>query len=213
MGKRFRKVSRFAGRHITISNAAKMSRMARDLAMLKFMINVEKKYSDITFSNTVSNTLNPQTLNALSQGTSATTRNGQSVKFTSLFMRAYMTMNASATTTQIRFLIFRDRQPNAAGPGTTTILADNTNILSALQIGNSRRFKILADRIFRLDTNKLNHEFKFFRKLNFHTEYNTTNGGTVADITTNSLYIIMFSDQATNTPTISFYSRVRFVDN
>ncbi len=48
---------------------------------------------------------------------------------------------------------------------------------------------------------------------NFHVEYNNGNAGTIADINSNSLYLVCFSDQATNTPTFQAYVRTWFVDN
>lgn len=211
-GKKLRKFEKgYARRKAVYMPAARQ--MWRDIKFLKSVINVEKKYSDITFNTTVGTTPNVQTLNALAQGTSAITRTGQSVKFVSNFIRFYITQNGAATTTQVRLIMFMDRQPNSAGPGTTSLLADSTNILSPLQIGNSKRFRVMFDRLIRLDTNKLNAEVKLYRKLRFHTEFNTGNAGTIADITTNSLYVMMIADQNTNQPTISFWSRVRFIDN
>lgn len=185
----------------------------RDVMWLKSVVNVERKYSDITFNNTVSDTENFQLLNGLTTGTSATTRNGQSIKIVSTFIRFYITMNASATTTQVRLFLFKDLQPNGAIPTSGQLLQDNSNILSPLLVAYGRRFKIFMDKLFRLDTNKLNIEFKKFFKHKFHTEYNTGTAGTIADITKNSLYVMMVSDQATNTPTVQFWSRIRFIDN
>lgn len=189
------------------------SKIWRDVRWLKSVINVEKKYLDITFNNTISETENFQLLNGMQTGDTSSTREGQSIKCVVSFCRFYMTMNSSATTTQIRIMIFIDTQPNATTATSAELLASTTNILSPLTIGYGSRFKILCDKIFRLDTNKLNLEYKMYKKLGFHTKYNSSNNGTIADITKNAFYIMMVSDQATNTPTVSFWHRLRFIDN
>lgn len=189
------------------------SKVWRDIRWLKSMINVEKKYLDITFDSAVSSTENFQLLNGMALGDTSITREGQSIKMINLFLRAYITMHASATTTQVRLMIILDTQPNAAAMTAAELLASTSNILSPLTIGYGSRFKILIDKLFRLDTNKLNLEYKHFMKLGMHTKYNTSNNGTIADITKNSLYLMLVSDQATNTPNVSFWNRLRFIDN
>lgn len=185
----------------------------RDVMYLKSVINVEKKFADYTFSAAVSSTENFQLVNGLQQGDTASTREGQSIKIYSLYVRFYMTINASATTTQIRIFVLMDKQPNGAVPTSGDLLQSNTNILSPLLMGYGSRFKIFMDKVYRLDTNKLNLTIKKFFKFRFHTKYGSGNAGTVADITKNSLYIMMVSDQATNTPNIDFWARLRYIDN
>lgn len=185
----------------------------RDIKYLKSVVNVERKYLDSTFNTTVSTTENFQLLNGMTQGTSGITRTGQSIKIVSCFVRFYMTMNSAATTTQVRIFILKDSQPNAAVPTAANLLQDSTNILSPLLIAFGRRFKIFYDRMIRLDTNKLNQELKYYLRLRFHTEYGTGNTGTISDISKNSLYIMLVSDQAVNLPTVQFWARVRFIDN
>lgn len=185
----------------------------RDVKYLKSIINVERKYNDTTFTNTVSTTENFQLLNGLTLGDTAVTREGQSIKCTSIYVRFYMTMSALSTATLIRIIIVMDKQPNAATMTSAQLLQNNGNVLSPLLIDYGSRFKIFLDKMFRLDTNKLNLTFKYFKKLRFHTKYNTGNAGTSADITKNAFYIMMVSDQSSNLPTIDYWCRLRFIDN
>lgn len=200
-------------RHFTYRNWGRGMRMARDVAWLKSVVNVERKYNDITFANTVTETENFQLLNGLATGDTGQTREGQSIKCTASFLRLYATMNASATTTQLRIILLIDTQPNAQVPTSAELLTSNTNILSPLLIAYGGRFKVCLDKIFRMDTNKLNVEFKYYKKLRFHTKYNTNVDGGIDDITKNSYYLMMVSDQPTNAPTVNWWHRLRFIDN
>lgn len=189
------------------------SQLWRDVKWLKSVVNVERKYSDYTFNSTVSTTENFQLINGLSLGDTAITREGQSIKMSSLFVRFYMTMSDLAVVTQVRVIIVMDKQPNASTITSAALLQNNGSIISPLLIDYGSRFKVFFDKIYRLDTNKLNLVTKKFLKLRFHTKFNTGNAGTIADITKNSLYIMMVSDQSTNLPTVEFWARIRFIDN
>lgn len=213
MIKKMRRFKRFVKKHGTYRNFRRGMRIARDVAWLKSMVNIERKYADYTFSAAITSTENFQLINGLTTGTSASTRNGQSVKLASVFVRMYITQAAAATTTQVRIFLLRDKQANAAIATSGGLLADNTNILSPLNISNGKRFKVYWDKLYRLDTNKLNLEVKKYKRLRFHIEYNTGTAGTIADITTNSLYLMMVSDQDINSPTVQFWARIRFIDN
>lgn len=193
-------------------NAA--SQLWRDVKYLKSLINVEHKYVDTTATTTSSTTPALVLLNALALGTPSTSRLGQSIKMTALYANIFWSINASASTTYTRMIIFKDMQPNAAAPAASDLLVTTGSVLSPLVIGNARRFKVLMDIRKNLSINGTEIvKFKRFMKLFFHTRYNNQNNGTIADITTNSLYMLHMSDQATNTPSFSYSIRCRFIDN
>lgn len=193
-------------------NAA--SQLWRDVRYLKSIVNVERKYTDVTASTTSSTTPALVLLNALSLGTPSTSRLGQSIKMTAMFVNVFWSINASASTTYTRMIIFRDMQPNAAAPAAGDLLVTTNSVLSPLVIGNGRRFKVIMDVRKNMSINGTEIvKFKRFVKLFFHTKYNSSNNGTIADITTNSLYMLHMSDQATNTPSFSYNIRCRFIDN
>lgn len=203
---------RFRRRPITYGQIGQ--KIWRDVRWLKSVINVEKKYLDTAVaSNAINNTLTRILLNGMQQGTTAITRLGQSIKCASSFLRCYLTMNASATTTIFRIMLVKDKQPNGNTFNPGDLLTAPGEIQSPILIGSSRRFKVIHDKMFRLDTNKLNQEYKMFKKLSFHVEYNTGNAGTIADIPTNAYFLCFMSDQAVNTPNVDYYHRLRFIDN
>jgi len=185
----------------------------RDIKWLKSVINVEKKYLDTNNSPDPSTTATITLLNGMAPGTSALTRNGQKIKCVSLTLNAFTTIAAAAQATLVRCMLVLDKQPNGATFSTTDLLATNS-VTSVRNIGNARRFVVLYDRRFSLSVNgPAQANISVFRKLSFHTEYNTGTAGTIADIQTNALFLFLQSSEATLTPDFSYSFRLRFVDN
>lgn len=216
--RRYRKYGRMAGRfirrHATYRNFRRGVNVYRDLRYLKSVINVEKKYSDINATITPSTTPNIILLNGLQIGDTSTTREGQTIKMWSVQWKIVGTINTAATTTNVRVIVFRDRQPNGAAPTAANLLQNGTGINSPLNISFGRRFLVYYDRQKTLSVNGTEGMKMWgFKRLKFHTQYNTGNVGDITDISTNSLYVLIMSDQATNTPSVAYYFRIRWIDN
>nr|UOF78339.1 capsid protein [Cressdnaviricota sp.] len=178
------------------------------------LINIERKYLDTVADATPSTTEAFVLLNGMVTGDTGQTREGQSIRMDSLLVRYQLTLNASATITAVRAIILLDTQPNAAAPTAAQVLDTTGSMVSPLNIDYGSRFKIISDKVFGLDNvSKKIIEFKRFIKLKDHAKYNTANNGTIADITTNSLYLMHYSSEVTNTPTLSYFIRLRFIDN
>ncbi len=197
-----------------ISYMAAFKQLRGDISLLRSYVNTEDKYKDVTSSTTPANAATLVLLNGLNLGTTATTRTGQSVKSADLQMNISFLMNGSAGDTFIRFMIFRDEQPNAAAPAGNDVLVDSTNFRSLRNVSYNTRFSVLHDEFISLAQDGQGNLAKsVFKNLGFHELFNTADNGTVADITKNSLYVLFISNETTNTPTIAFYSRYSFVDN
>lgn len=117
--------------------------------------------------------------------------------------------------TPLRYLVIYDRQTNAALPATTTIMAVDS-IQSPLNLANSHRFQILRD-IWVENVSAggaLGWHHNCELPLDHIVEYNTTNGGTIADITTGAMYLLVYSSGtlAVASPTDYEYSRIRYSD-
>lgn len=186
----------------------------RDVMYLKSVVNVEKKYIDVT------NTVNPSTtsafvlLNGVAQGTTGTTRTGISIKNVFFLFRGTLEINTAATETQVRVVILKDSIPQAALPSSGDVFAVANSITSPLNLLNNHRFRVFYDKLFSLSINgPETFHWKWMRKLHFHSAFNNVNAGTIADYTGNSFLLYYVSDEATNTPALSYYSRVRFIDN
>lgn len=187
--------------------------MWNDIQRVKSMVNVEYKTSLQVFSNVVTPTGVVQALNILQQGSNDNDRDGDSVRFKSLTVRMNWNQNASALNTRLRWLIVIDKQPNGA-------LATITDILTAASpracrnTNNMKRFVVLSDEMttMRVDTETAASHWNWYTTLDMKTTYDG-NAGTIADITTNSLLFVCFSDEVTNSPQVVVDFQSRYIDN
>jgi hypothetical protein len=190
------------------------SKVIADVARIKAILNVEDKYLDTTASITPSNTAIFVLLNGMSTGTSAITRNGQSIKSVALSGSCLWSINSAATTTFIRALIVCDRQTNGSAFAATDLLSNSASVLSQFNVSYEERFTILFDRVFTVSTGgPMSGICDVVCDCKTHTYYNTGTAGTIADIASNSLFLMVFSDQTTNTPSFAYSLRYLFVDN
>ncbi len=112
--------------------------------------------------------------------------------------------------------MYVDHQPNGAIATIADILATTTaqlNISSPLNLENKYRFKILYDRIHQVSiSGRQNAHGNFYKKVNFPIRYGGNSGG-IADLRTNSVGILMISNEATNDPVVTSFFRMRYIDN
>jgi len=175
----------------------------------------EFKVIDSVGSTTVSTTGTLTLLNGLAEGDSATTRDGRQVLFKSIQLFLRGTMNGSATNTTIRSIIFMDKQPNETAPTMASLLATTVagGVDAYRNLDNRKRFVILHDSRMILTTDFSERVHEHYKKMSLVTQYDSGNAGTIADITSNSLYLLQVCDEATNTPVQIFNVRLRFIDN
>lgn len=145
---------------------------------------------------------------------------------------------AALAQSYMRIIIYYDRQSNGANPSQATLLTD-TNAAgtpgavtpySNLNMNNRDRFMVLRDRKVLLpevgingasiDTNivttvndlgKGGLAYQEFIKLKgLESLYNSTNGGTVGDISAGAFGILVFNSDASGSPAWSFVLQTRF---
>lgn len=156
-------------------------------------------------------------LNGTIQGTEAVNRLGRKITMTSLYLKLRFAL--ASTTTQggfLRVAVVYDKQANGTAPSITDIYLSN-NYLSPNNLSNRDRFVKIIDK----EIGPLSAQADFavpleeFRKLMLETTYNTGNAGTIGDITTGSLYLLVADSGtfATAQPTFSFQSRIKFTDH
>lgn len=142
----------------------------------------------------------------------------------------------------MRILIYYDRQANGANPSQATLLSDTiaagtspaVNPESGLNINNRDRFMVLRDRKVYLpeigingvaldnnmvscvnDQGKGGFAYQEFIKLKgLESLYNSTNGGTVGDISAGAFGILVFNADASGSPgwTFTLQARFKFLD-
>lgn len=194
---------------------AGLGQLASDVMQLKRLINVEIKNHDLNSSTTVPTTGTVIGLSAVAQGDGSTTRDGDSIKLLKNSLKFALTSNAStAYTTLVRVIIFRGKQENAVGYSLTDIL-ETADILSPKSYTDRFRTKVLSDRTYTVRENEASAVYTTQRQYNSniklygHTQF--VAGST--SIENGGLYMLLLSNQPTNTPTFAYYNRLTFTDN
>jgi len=178
---------------------------------VKSLVNSEKHtYSKVVSAGTITSTGSMQELSNIAQGDEYTNRQGRSVLCKSLELNGWMVQNASATTTILRIIIFRDNNADGSTPVSTEVLtSNNTYSLRNPEPHNMKRFNILLDKVYTFDSAKSKiAKFSFFKNMNSHIKF--ANG---ANSNQGSLWCYLLSNEPTNAPTVNLNSRVRFYDN
>ncbi len=181
------------------------------------MMNVEFKFHDVQENTQILNvTPNILQITNIPQGDTDTSRDGNQVKLVRLYVRYTLTLQAAVTTVFVRIIIVKDKQTNGAIYTASDLLTDVTGgdaIVSPFNPDNQFRFAILYDKVHALsNAAKRNAQGNINRQLQLKLRFDASTPS-IADLTSNSLSIVQFSDIVTDPPTITLFSRVYYVDN
>lgn len=189
------------------SMAYKGLRLATRLARL---VNVEKKMYEIQ------NTLTPATTGTVvalanpAQGDTDITRDGDSIKPLNLHIKLLARFNSSATRSGLRVTIVRTKYERAVQPTLLTVFGSSTPALVANKDWDNRfDTKILYDRVFRLDAEHEQFMVDKMIRLDGHIQFD---GGST-DTNNGGIFMLVYSDEATNYPSLLYQTRMIFVDN
>jgi len=179
----------------------------------------ELKAIDTALSSTAINTTEIITcINPCAQGSDIGQRVGREIIMKSVQLSGVFYPGGASVGDVITWSLVYDRQTNAAAPVWTDVYTqDSTNPLFR-NLNNRKRFKVLGSGMLavpKVDADVINTPFNFYRKLKHPVEFNATNGGTVADITTGGLFFMIRGRAAPGADDYdcSLYARVRFSDN
>ena len=190
-----------------------MSYLVNTVAKLKGLINTEFKSLDTAVTATITSTPVITLLNGCAKGDTLNTRDGRQIRLKSVAVNLQCTMHATPLDDMLRVMLVIDKQPNV----TALVIGDllvNTNMGSMRNLDNRKRFVILRDERVVLSVGGGTNTFwQYYKELDMHTIYDGSDAGTIADITSNALYLIIFSTEAANGPSVSRTTRVRFLDN
>lgn len=158
-------------------------------------------------------------LNGTTQGDGINQREGRQIYVQSVQcnLRAEWNTAASPSPATYRIILFVDKQSNGAAPAVADLLDTSTALsCDALRnLNNRKRFKILLDRRYAITpTGASNTSIvdDFYLKKFITTQYNAGTAGTIADISSNSIYMLTVSDEAVNGPNNGGHIRVRFTE-
>lgn len=177
---------------------------------------LEKKVLDGQASQTVPNTGVLQHLTLIAQGDSIDTRDGWKVALRGLSLGGIVYNHADAAEGTIYHLyIVRDLQQIAdTSPTIGNIFDLDDGVNPQIKPETRGRFKILLHK--RLIFNQNITSQVLLKPINFWLRLKNNivsyNGSTVNDIQRNGLYIVQVSNQATNTPTPSFITKLYYTD-
>lgn len=206
---------RYRGKRSTYTRYRKKkyyNRRGRSYGYRNIMKSAERKYTDIVSSVNVSSTATLTLLNGLFVGDTSTSRDGQTVRFVSLVADFYTEMSNAAFASNVRILIFMDRQANAAAPAVLDVLL-TSSANAMMNLDNMYRFKVIKDYKFCLSsTGACCNRRRMFIPLSFNTRYDVSSNGDITDIRTGSLYVLFVSDEPTNTPMCFYSIRLRYYD-
>ncbi len=186
-----------------------------DVMKLKSLINVEFKYVFTTGTTTPSSIPTVATLNLVPQGDTAKKRDGKSVRMKSVRYRYRATIHASATQTTARVILGIWKRPNGTGVTSGELLETTADITSMPNQDNKRDYVILRD--FDVDMSITgNNTFSgdHYIPLDLKTVYSDDNtDGAVTGMEDGQIFLLLASNEATNTPTVKWTSQVVFLDN
>lgn len=201
------------------SLAIKALKVAKNI---RAVINVEYKKHDVandTFMTTTAQIIN---LSLIAQGLTNQQRVGNSILKKYLGMRAVIEGNtASAVTSmQARVILFTWENSNGTAPTAAQILESPTNPLSFYNADLSQEtdLRIIKDKIFFVTSNAGNGKFNQALKFNYsfpegsHIKFKGT-GSTETDIKSGGVYVLLLGSEATNSPSIEYYTRLTYIDN
>lgn len=229
----YRKGKKYANKAIARgggwSTVGKIARTALKIGkFVSSVINPEFKWCDDagTFSSIDANGAGTDTctlITNIAQGSSSQQRIGQSVLSKGLDMRLTFNINPAVGgggNTHVRCIVFIDTNPSAR----TSLLVNDvlqlgTNYQSTYNMNFPSRYVTIMDRIIDLGysnetkTIKIHKTFGPSDKGVDHPKWDTTTGGGIADVRENHIFLLLISDQATNTPSCNYYFRYRYIDN
>lgn len=184
-------------------------------------------------------------LNGLATGTDYNNRIGRKILIKSLLIRGVAKFNSTdvATPNQTRIgriIIFIDKQPNGSDPAITSLLdyagvSSNYSylgVMAPLNLNNRDRFVVLRDKFLKFNmgslqaatgtttgtiSNDMYVNWKvYIKKLSIDVTYSNTNTvASIADISTNSMFIAFLSQDTAGSEKLSteMYYRIRYYDS
>lgn len=181
-------------------------------------VRAELKYVDASPAMAADTTSAILLLNGVARGDDISERTGRQIRMQYLEYRLACLSTATTGVDQFqRFIIVLDKQPNAAALATTDVLVSATYAAN-YNNDNRERFVVLADKTFYLNASGEPGSAKWFNgRINLKgmkVQFNNGDAGTIADITTNSIYLIALGSIAAGATagTIGGRTRLRFTD-
>lgn len=162
-------------------------------------------------------------LNRLDQGVAANQRVGNKVRFTTLHLRATITLNPASANPlgDVRVIVLYDKQSNSTGPSFTNVYSSDFAVTNCMMDPSFfERYVTIIDKKYTmtLSSSTACISIEEFRKLNKDSMYTGSGTGNYGNIASGSLTLYFVSDDAfIGSPPITrfacnYFCRMRFVD-
>lgn len=169
----------------------------------------EMKYEDIYTAPAVTSStgaIGGTLVGIIQQGTGESQRVGRKIVLRKVLCRGAVNLDGTGlndASDVVRIMLVKDKQTNGAVAAVTDILEDD-QVLSFNKLENKGRFTILKEVIVEVNSTAAAYDgtnvvhnigtkyFSFFHECNIPIEY-SGNGGTVADLTTNNVFLVAIS--------------------
>lgn len=180
------------------------SNLAREVRLIKRTIKPELKvlYPDPP-SGSVTATPVYTPLNDVALGTGFHARIGQQIACKSIRIHFQLARNASSAVAfnRVRLMLVWFKQPDGYALDDGTLFEGGAAAIDAFTDWSGRKtFKVLYDKVYALTEQYPVRTIRIAKKLTGVTEYDDADSGSVQ---TGALYMVSFSDVATNVPVIS----------
>jgi len=178
----------------------------------------EFKSVDVTADLACDTSAQVRLLNGIARGDEINERVGREVTLRSIqFNYTPHVTSVTGGDQQHRVLLVYDRQTNATALTAAQVLL-TADTIAPRNLENRKRFKILFDRTVALNASGepgSSVTRRFYRKLRHPVSFNAGDAGTVADIVTGSLYLIVIGTTAPGVAAgaVFFAARIRYTDN
>lgn len=189
-----------------------MPYVLRTISTLKSLINTEPKYIDVSSAVNPSSAAMVYTrLTPIAQGTTDITRIGNKILLKDIVLRMRVTINGAASATSVRVILFCFKTCNGSDPGVNILAGASTE--APLNLDFSKDIVVIRDFSIPLSINGTRDQHrKSYNILNFHCDFDGTSSN-IGDAKQNQIYLGYLSNEPTNTPSLAFYSRVKYYDS
>lgn len=163
-------------------------------------------------------------LNRLDVGASFNNRIGNKVRFTTIHLRATITLNPASTNPlgDVRVIVLYDKQANSTGPSFTNVYSGDFAVTNCMMDPSFfERYVTIIDKKYSMSLNSSNavicvDEFRKVNKDSMYTGSATANYGNIASGSF-TLYFVSNDSFTTTTPPVTrfaceYFVRLRFID-
>ena len=191
-------------------------RTASGLNEIRKLINIEEKALDFSQGSFAFDTTGTVVaVSQIVQGLDFNNRVGDSLKMQQIQFRYRVFRGGGATTSIVRVMLIRDLDCQGALPTTANILANVGSAqapTSPLNWLNRKRFAILYDNLTAVTSTDIGFTDSISMAHEGHILYLGT-AANAASMGKGSLFVLVVSDETTNTPSIAWQTRIVFTDD